>query len=728
MTSPANQIPEPMNLGLVPRTERVDGARNGAWDPVNFPAQLPVFDLLSDAPLPELSDSFELVQTTPSFPSSAGGSPAGETQVPFAPPAQPAAESFWFDGDVLMCGCPDCRAPMSVRLWLMIADCWQCGTSIELSEEQEREVQRLLDQREKVRRAAAPAAEKTSEPRPTVTAVAAARKPAAPAETQPLAAQRRPDAPASRPAARPAETPQRFRGQPAAATDDRSQPQRTPASSTPIGARARIRKMAHAGGASVWFNDLFKVTPAWLVSLVLHFVALTLLALFNIPDDDRGPLITLSTTLSHNVNEGGVVKIVDPKDEVHFDLPLPANTDLTNDKIRDAMIRADQDARELRIDPKSPDPKLPDLQRVKDRIHSTAAPTRTFAARDPRVRVEIVQQEGGTTMTEAAVSRGLRWLANHQNADGSWSLHAFNRTPGCNCGGTGGSNCDAAGTSLALLPFLGAGQTKETGRYQSEVSKGLRWMIAHQKPDGDLRAGASSNDGMYAQGQATIVLCEAFAMEGDEELRGPAQKAVDFIVAAQHRAGGWRYEPGQEGDTSVVGWQLMALQSARAAGLNVPEDTLKLAGHYLDTAQSQDGARYSYQPKQSPTEVMTAEGLLCRIYLGWKKDTPPLLDGADWLAANHLPERNRPNIYYWYYGTQTMHHLGGANWEQWNNRMRDILVNTQETSGHAAGSWPPMPGDQHASRGGRIYVTALAVCTLEVYYRHLPIFKQIDLE
>ena len=151
------------------------------------------------------------------------------------------------------------------------------------------------------------------------------------------------------------------------------------------------------------------------------------------------------------------------------------------------------------------------------------------------------------------------------------------------------------GTSLALLPFLGAGQTHLAGIYQAEVAKGLRWLLQNQEEDGDLRGSHGQYPGMYAQGQGAIVLCEAFLMTGDEALRVPAQKAIDFIVAAQYPDGGWRYYPRDEtqqmqGDTSVVGWQLMALQSALAAGLSVPETTLENAGHFLDTVQHDDGA------------------------------------------------------------------------------------------------------------------------------------------
>jgi hypothetical protein len=100
--------------------------------------------------------------------------------------------------------------------------------------------------------------------------------------------------------------------------------------------------------------------------------------------------------------------------------------------------------------------------------------------------------------------------------------------------------------------------------------------------------------------------------------------------------------------------------------------------------------------------------------------------GAEHLVKNHLPSRNAPNIYYWYYGTQTLHHVGGEPWNQWNRAVREILVETQETAGHAAGSWAPL--GPHADAGGRLYQTALSVCTLEVYYRHLPIFRRIQLD
>jgi hypothetical protein len=394
---------------------------------------------------------------------------------------------------------------------------------------------------------------------------------------------------------------------------------------------------------------------------------------------------------------------------------------------RAAIVRANQDAKQLRVDPNAALPELPALRQVKQNLRVGTVNQRTFAARDPRVRGEIVSREGGTTLTEAAVARGLQWMAQHQHTDGSWSLHRFHRTPACRgqCQGQGRLQCDAAATALCLLPFLGAGQTHETGIYKQTVSKGLRWLVDHQSEDGDLRNGVRSNAGMYAHGQAAIVLCEAFALTRDEELRAAAQRAIDFIVKAQHREGGWRYQPAERGDTSVLGWQLMAMQSARAAELEVPIETWELANLYLDSVQSDDGARYAYQPKHRPTHVMTAEALLCRMYLGWGDDFAPLHEGVRYLLREHMPHPSRVNFYYWYYATQVLHHFGGKPWKTWNLKMRDILVDSQVKMGHASGSWDPR-GD-HSGQGGRLYTTALAVCTLEVYYRHAPIFRQLDL-
>jgi hypothetical protein len=223
-------------------------------------------------------------------------------------------------------------------------------------------------------------------------------------------------------------------------------------------------------------------------------------------------------------------------------------------------------------------------------------------------------------------------------------------------------------------------------------------------------------------------------MTGDDNLRKPAQKAIDFIVAAQHQEhGGWRYTPGLESDTSVSGWQLMALKSGELAGINVPPETYRRVERWLDLAESSPGGQtqYAYNPfapaktatihGRNPTPATTSMGLLMRLYTDWNRNDPRMKSGCDFLLSN-------PDVqdsYYWYYATQLMFHMKGDYWKQWNDRLHPLLVSQQIQTGRFAGSWDPLhPQDRWGPHAGRIYVTTLNLLSLEVYYRHLPIYEQ----
>lgn len=588
---------------------------------------------------------------------------------------------FWISGNSILCSCPDCDAPMTVRTWLRLADCWRCNASIQLTRQELDLIDELMAQ--------------STEPEPESSNGVESAAPIAAPQFE--------------------------------FDDQLVEPPRESALEEldRLTRRSTVARLLRSG-----FNSI----PAWLMSLLLHLLLILLLALFVFRSSSMPPTITLSTFVSPDNRLGGEIKIEDPEFLLADDLLMANDMQLDRDEMRDVIEKAQQDAAEL-VDPDTPLANLPDIEQVHKNVTTSRDELMSFAARDPRVRSEIVKKEGGTSLTEAAVARGLRWLAQVQNDDGSWSLSNYDDSH------RQGNRGDAAATSLALLPFLGAGQTHEFGIYRETVSRGLAWLIDNQESDGDLRINFSGNAGMYAHGQATIVLCEALAMTGDQKFRQPAQKAIDFIQRAQHDAGGWRYRPRQVGDTSVLGWQLMALQSARAGnlGLDVDHDTLKLSDYFLDQAvyrgrrtgslrNMPTGSLYTYQPKSGrPTASMTAEAILCRMYLGWKKDDPRLIEAIRWLLENHMPTAREKNVYYWYYATQVMHHYGGKVWQVWNRRMREILVAGQETRGKRVGSWSPR-GYEWGQQGGRIYVTSLSICTLEVYYRHLPIFKQIELE
>jgi hypothetical protein len=141
----------------------------------------------------------------------------------------------------------------------------------------------------------------------------------------------------------------------------------------------------------------------------------------------------------------------------------------------------------------------------------------------------------------------------------------------------------------------------------------------------------------------------------------------------------------------------------------------------LDEVARDGGSRYAYRTRDGATLTLTAEGLLCRMYLGWERDDPRLQTGVRYLLDN-LPVWSEQNVYYWYYATQVMHHVEDSPWRTWNEQMRKLLPEKQVRRGRERGSWDP-GGDRWGSDGGRLYVTCLSLYTLEVYYRHLPLYQ-----
>jgi len=341
--------------------------------------------------------------------------------------------------------------------------------------------------------------------------------------------------------------------------------------------------------------------------------------------------------------------------------------------------------------------------------------------------------------TEAAIERGLQFLSRSQRKDGSWHLEDFGDSPRL--------RSDTAATGLSLLAFQGAGYSHRQYQYADVCKSALEFLIANQQTNGDLYismdASSDANVRFYSHSIASLALCEAYGMTQDVALKAPAQAAVDFMVRSQDAVGGgWRYQPGFESDTSVSGWFMMALKSAELSGLEVPKVTFDKIESWLDKAQASPEQRYLYRynplaPDASATRrgrqvnpTMTGVGLLMRLYLGWRRDNEDMARGADYLLQNPpslgtvaVPLRD---TYYWYYATQVMFHMGGERWRKWNAMLHPLIVKSQQTEGPESGSWNPagpIP-DRWGPFAGRLYVTTLNLLSLEVYYRHLPIYEE----
>ncbi|HEY4313734.1 MAG TPA: hypothetical protein VGN12_30105 [Pirellulales bacterium] len=352
-----------------------------------------------------------------------------------------------------------------------------------------------------------------------------------------------------------------------------------------------------------------------------------------------------------------------------------------------------------------------------------------YRERSAANRLRIAESYGGSAQTEAAVNAALDWLAKHQSADGRWDASDHGGGRETHTLGQdrkqAGAQADTGVTGLALLTFLAAGHTHQSGGHADVVKRGIDFLIASQGPDGNLAGNAETFAHMYCHGMATLSLCEASAMTGDKRLASPVRRAIAYTIAAQNLAtGGWRYKPpyprGERGDTSQLGWQLMALKSAEYSGLPIPESTRQGIVRYLNSVSAgTSGGLASYRPEERPTHSMTAEALVCREFLDL------LVAGAgdearDFLLGQ-LPGQGTPNFYYWYYGTLAMFRMQGPRWVKWNEAVSTALVNSQSTSGDASGSWDPDP--LWGGYGGRVFSTSLGALCLEVYYRYLPLYN-----
>jgi hypothetical protein len=351
---------------------------------------------------------------------------------------------------------------------------------------------------------------------------------------------------------------------------------------------------------------------------------------------------------------------------------------------------------------------------------------------------------------ETSVDFALNWLARHQNADGSWSAGGF--CPERICTGDGDRAHDTGVTALATLAFLGAGYSHFSrgerfdaafpGRplhFGDTVKKAEHWLLSRQDAEGCV--GDRGPKFLYDHAIASLALSEAYGMTATEPLRLPAQKAIDFLVAAQNPGKGWRYSPRcGDNDTSVTGWAIMALKSAEMSELPFPKAAYESAVKWLDEATEPQG-RYKtgytaagtgkvYVPGRNEAfadhPTMSAVSVLSRVLIRKSKREPAMAAVMDLQADLPQWESGKVDFYYWYYASLALFQYDGPHgglWSRWNQAMKDALVANQkmQKNGCENGSWDPAE-DRWGFDGGRVYATALNCMTLEVYYRYANVF------
>jgi hypothetical protein len=349
------------------------------------------------------------------------------------------------------------------------------------------------------------------------------------------------------------------------------------------------------------------------------------------------------------------------------------------------------------------------------------------------------------------VADALDWLAAHQARDGHWSCAGFDEQCGTLgsdtiCDGTGNPAFDVGVSSLALLAFLGAGQTDRRGEHAATVRDGLRFLVNVQQPDGNFGSPDAAQS-TYDHVLATLALVEAWSLSGNAvRFRAPAERGLAHLASLRNPGAGWRYRrfhpemTTTPNDMSVTGWAILTLTMAKKYGLRIDERALEDALGFLDemtdpatgiTGYATRGGRPAREASAEATwpaaqsESMTAVGVLCRIFADPSLSRPGARElverGVRAIAAlppvwsDELPGRR--DFYFWYYGSYALFQAGGEPWKAWERALLPAIAGHQQREGERRGSWDPQP-DPWGGAGGRVYSTAILALTLEVFSRY----------
>jgi len=479
--------------------------------------------------------------------------------------------------------------------------------------------------------------------------------------------------------------------------------------------------------------------PWWAISLLVHLIALLILWNWRFEAHGSGELVT---TVPVNLVEEAPQevppepppeppeneKIEDDLDVPIEDIPISPEPVSKNDPGPDlGMDPSDDLVKDVERPVTSIDPPSNTPVFAVDSVNTKGLTRGIYSGRKNFGTGKGIGGRGGSNRhVESAVMAGLIWLAKAQENDGHWDCKKWE----------GSGDFDVGMTGLALLAFLGAGYTHTKGKFKTTVEKGLEWFAKNQKDNGSF--GWKT---FYEQGIGTMAVSEAYGLTQAPAVGRMAQKAIDYICKVQPDHGGFRYGgavPKDDGDMSVTGWQIMSIKSAICAELKVPQEAVERSRLFLKNTVRQYGGSAYTVGTQAPTPAMSAIGMLCRQFLGGDYDAEILA------AAGYLREaqKNAPagpgtgkdhlvgDLYYTYYSVLAMFQMGGEYWNDWNKLFRDPLVKCQihqqndDKGRFVRGSWDPANHQWAKAAGGRVYATAMAVLSLEVYYRFLPVYKK----
>jgi hypothetical protein len=354
---------------------------------------------------------------------------------------------------------------------------------------------------------------------------------------------------------------------------------------------------------------------------------------------------------------------------------------------------------------------------------------------------ELSPEEEITPASEAALQRGLAWLAKNQGPDGSW---------GCS---------DLGLVGMGALAFLAAGHAPGRGLYGREVDRALDFILTRGRPSGLLNIADPQRD-MYNHGLATFVLGQAHGMTSgkDRKLSRVLDQALKLIAQTQCEDGGWDYRAQRQAtghDLSLAVMQAKALRSAVDSGLDVPPEVIALAIRSVREHYSCRGGRSLSEEEQKRlpgqftyskgggggTIAMAAAGVVCLQEFGQYDDwrIPKNMEVIE-TAIAELPrprghDGSMPfDAYTLYYVGQALYQVGGTTWQRNYPPLREYLVASQlhdPANPQIHGAWRDhgaRGGGRVGGRDGELYATSVACFLLAIPNRYLPILQEGQIE
>ncbi|MFI4874539.1 MAG: squalene--hopene cyclase [Blastopirellula sp. JB062] len=350
--------------------------------------------------------------------------------------------------------------------------------------------------------------------------------------------------------------------------------------------------------------------------------------------------------------------------------------------------------------------------------------------------VEAQNQWEITPESEAALARGLDWLAENQGPNGNWESD------------------DLGLVAMGTLAFLADGHAPGRGKYGQTVERAVDYLLTHAKPSGLLNVADAQRD-MYNHGLATFVLGQAHGMTGDPRINSTLDRSLKLIANTQCEDGGWDYRARRQDhghDLSLAVMQAKALRSAVDSGLEVPPEVIQMAiasvrEHYEpegisrnapETEQMKRAGQFTYSRNGGKSSTaMAAAGVVCLQEFGQYDDwrIRKNMDVINLQVERIKKKDDRRNgklpfdAYTLYYVGQALYQVGGEDWKKSYPTLRDAVVNSQMIRPDRSrdhGKWNA--GAHVGGMPGDLYGTAVGCFILAMPNRYLPILQEGRIE